>query len=165
MRRLLPCGALLLAAGPASAQEEAADRGTRRVAEPLLEPQLVTFVQADRLEGRASEAERVYLVDLQGWMGHRCPQVLGEIEGEGVVGGELEELEVQAPVQPDDRLVLRSAARRASGRLGGRAANACGGRHPGAGAPYWLEIDAAAFVSLKGDATAKVEAEYELLFT
>ncbi|MCF6328774.1 MAG: copper resistance protein B, partial [Henriciella sp.] len=32
-------------------------------------------------------------------------------------------------------------------------------------APYWFEVDAAAFVSTNGDVTARVEAEYELLLT
>ena len=32
-------------------------------------------------------------------------------------------------------------------------------------APYWFEVDAAAFVSTEGDVTARVEAEYELLLT
>lgn len=32
-------------------------------------------------------------------------------------------------------------------------------------APYWFEVDASAFVSEKGDLTARIEAEYELLLT
>lgn len=32
-------------------------------------------------------------------------------------------------------------------------------------APYWFEIDAAAFVSTKGDVTARIEAEYDLRLT
>ena len=32
-------------------------------------------------------------------------------------------------------------------------------------APYWFEIDAAAFISDEGDASARLEAEYELRFT
>ena len=32
-------------------------------------------------------------------------------------------------------------------------------------APYWFEVDAAAFVSTEGDVTARIEAEYELLLT
>jgi len=32
-------------------------------------------------------------------------------------------------------------------------------------APYWFEVDAAAFISEKGDITASLEAEYELLLT
>ena len=32
-------------------------------------------------------------------------------------------------------------------------------------APYWFEVDAAAFVSTQGDVTARIEAEYELLLT
>lgn len=32
-------------------------------------------------------------------------------------------------------------------------------------APYWLEVDASAFLSEKGDLTSRIEAEYELLLT
>ena len=32
-------------------------------------------------------------------------------------------------------------------------------------APYWFEVDASAFLSEKGDVTARIEAEYELLLT
>ena len=32
-------------------------------------------------------------------------------------------------------------------------------------APYWFEIDAAAFVSERGDLSSRLEAEYELRFT
>ena len=32
-------------------------------------------------------------------------------------------------------------------------------------APYWFEIDAAAFLSEDGEASARLEAEYELRFT
>ncbi|RME61879.1 MAG: copper resistance protein B, partial [Alphaproteobacteria bacterium] len=32
-------------------------------------------------------------------------------------------------------------------------------------APYWFEIDAAAFISGDGDVSARIEAEYELLLT
>ena len=57
MRRLALCGALLLAAGPASAQEMRQTGAPAEWAMPLLERQIVTFVQADspgraRLGGR-----------------------------------------------------------------------------------------------------------------
>jgi copper resistance protein B len=32
-------------------------------------------------------------------------------------------------------------------------------------APYWFEVDAAAFVSTKGDVSARFEAEYDIRFT
>jgi copper resistance protein B len=32
-------------------------------------------------------------------------------------------------------------------------------------APYWIEVDAAAFLSVKGDITANVEAEHDALIT
>ena len=62
----------------------------------VVELQIVTFVQADRMEGRASEADRGYLLDLQGWVGTDASKFWAKIEGDGVVGGALEELDVQA---------------------------------------------------------------------
>lgn len=163
-RQLLLCGALLLAAGPASAQETPQTGAPAEWAMPLLEPQIVTFVQADRLEGRASEAERGYLFDLQGWVGTDASKFWAKIEGDGLVGGEPGELEVQAlysrMVSPffDLQLGVRQDASADEPRT-----------HAVVGiqglAPYWFEIDAAAFVSHTGDVTARVEAEYELLFT
>ena len=163
-RRLLPCGALLLAAGPALAQETPQTGAPAEWAMPLLEPQIVTFVQADRLEGRASEAEKGYLLDVQGWVGTDASKFWAKMEGDGVVGGELEELEVQAlysrMIGPffDLQLGVRQDVSADEART-----------HAVVGiqglAPYWFEIDAAAFVSHTGDVTARVEAEYELLFT
>lgn len=163
-RGLLLCGALVLAAAAAVAQETPQTGAPAEWAMPLLEPQIVTFVQADRLEGRASEAEKGYLLDVQGWVGTDASKFWAKIEGDGVVGGELEELEVQAlysrMISPffDLQLGVRQDVSADETRT-----------HAVVGiqglAPYWFEIDAAAFVSHAGDVTARVEAEYELLFT
>ena len=163
-RRLLPCGALLLAAAAAVAQETPQTGAPADWAMQLLEPQIVTFVQADRLEGRASEAEKGYLLDVQGWVGTDASKFWAKMEGDGVVGGELEELEVQALYSRmigsffDLQLGVRQDVSADEART-----------HAVVGiqglAPYWFEIDAAAFVSHTGDVTARVEAEYELLFT
>ena len=164
MRGLLVCGTLLLGGGPASGQETPQTGAPAEWAMPLLEPQIVTFVQADRLEGRASEAERGYLLDLQGWVGTDASKFWAKIEGDGVVGGALEELEVQALYSRmvgsffDLQLGVRQDVSADEPRT-----------HAVVGvqglAPYWFEVDAAAFVSHTGDVTARVEAEYELLFT
>lgn len=164
MRRLLLCAALLLAAGPAPAQETPQTGSPAEWAMPLLEPYIVTFVQADRLEGRASEAEKGYLLDLQAWVGTDASKFWTKIEGDGMVGGGLEELEVQALYSRmigsffDLQLGVRQDVSADEPRT-----------HAVVGiqglAPYWFEIDAAAFVSHTGDVTARIEAEYELLFT
>lgn len=164
MRQLLLCGVLLLSLSPASAQETPQTGAPAEWPMPLLEPQVVTFVQAERLEGRVSEAEKGYLLDLQGWVGTDASKFWAKIEGDGVVGGELEDLEVQALYSRmissffDLQLGVRQDAWADEPRT-----------HAVVGiqglAPYWFEIDAAAFVSHTGDVTARVEAEYELLFT
>ena len=164
MRQLLLWGALLLAAGHASAQETPQTGAPAEWVMPMLEPQIVTFVQADRLEGRASAAEKGYLLDLQGWVGTDASKFWAKIEGDGVVGGDLEELELQA-------LYSRMIGSFFDLQLGMRQDTSADKprTHAVVGiqglAPYWFEIDAAAFVSHTGDVTARVEAEYELLFT
>ena len=81
-----------------------------------------------------------------------------------MVGGDLEELEVQA-------LYSRMIGSFFDLQLGMRQDTSADKprTHAVVGiqglAPYWFEIDAAAFVSHIGDVTARVEAEYELLFT
>ena len=159
MRQLLLWGALLLAASLASAQETPQTGAPAEWVMPMLEPQIVTFVQAERLEGRASEAEKGYLLDLQGWVGTDASKFWAKIEGDGVVGGDLEELEVQA-------LYSRMIGSFFDLQLGMRQDTSADKprTHAVVGiqglAPYWFEIDAAAFVSHIGDVTARVEAAY-----
>ena len=110
---------------------------------PMLEPQIVTFVQAERLEGRASAAEKGYLLDLQGWVGTDARKFWVKIKGDGVVGGDLEELEVQA-------LYSRMIGSFFDLQLGMRQDTSADKprTHAVVGiqglAPYWFEIDAAA---------------------
>ena len=157
--------AVLALAGPAAAQE------TPQTGAPvewaggdLLDPQVFTFVQAERLEGRTSGGEKGYLLDLQGWVGTDTTKFWAKAEGEGVIGGQVEGVEVQA-------LYSRMISPFFDLQLGVRQdiASDVSRTHVVIGvqglAPYWFEVEAAAFISHTGDVTARLETEYELLLT
>lgn len=124
-------------------------------------PQLFTLI--DRLEGVwPEEGEELLIWDAQGWYGGDINKLWWKSEGDaedGDVGdAELELLysravtpffDLQAGVRQDfepDSLT--------HGVIGVQGL-----------APYWFELDAAAFVSEEGDVTARLEAEYDLLLT
>jgi copper resistance protein B len=150
--------------GPAAAQETPQTGAPDEWAMPMLEPQIVTFIQADRLEGRTSDDDKGYLLDLQGWVGTDRSKFWGKVEGDGAVDGPLEDLEFQAlysrMMSPffDLQLGVRQDITPDVSRI-----------HAVIGvqglAPYWFEVDAAAFISHTGDVTVRIEAEHELLFT
>ena len=162
---ILACAALVLAlAGPSVAQETPQTGAPAEWAMPMVEPQIFTFLQADRLEGRTSDGEEGYLLDLQGWVGTDTSKFWGKVEGDGIVDGPLEALEVQAlysrMISPffDLQVGLRQDVTPDVSRT-----------HAVVGVqglvPYWFEVDAAAFVSHTGDVTVRLEAEYALLFS
>ena len=162
---ILACAALVLAlAGPSVAQETPQTGAPAEWAIPMVEPQIFTFLQADRLEGRTSDGEEGYLLDLQGWVGTDTSKFWGKVEGDGIVDGPLEALEVQAlysrMISPffDLQVGLRQDVTPDVSRT-----------HAVVGVqglvPYWFEVDAAAFVSHTGDVTVRLEAEYALLFS
>ncbi|WP_138380707.1 copper resistance protein B [Luteithermobacter gelatinilyticus] len=127
--------------------------------------QTFTFVQADRLEYQTNEGEGVLLWDAQGWIGGDINKFWFKTEGEYFLDAdEFEEAEVQAlysrAISPffDLQVGLRHDITPNPSRT-----------HAVIGiqglAPYWFEVDAAAFVSDEGEVTARIEAEYELLLT
>lgn len=122
------------------------------------------FVMADRLEMQFNDGEETLLWDLNGWYGGDINKLWIKSEGEySFEGGGFEDAEVQAlwsrAISP--YFDLQTGVRydfepegRVHGVLGVQGL-----------APYWFEIDAAAFISDDGDLTARIEAEYELLLT
>lgn len=124
-------------------------------------PQL--FLMADRFEGRFSGGDEVVLWDAQGWYGYDINKLWVKSEGEWLVGERVEDAELQAlwsraissfwDVQAGIRFDAKPDTR----------------FHAVVGmqglARQWLEIDAAAFLSDKGDLTTRIEAEYELHLT
>jgi len=123
----------------------------------------IFWLQGDRLEYRARAGQDGYLWDVQGYYGGDINKLWFKSEGEGAFGEAAEQAEVQA---------LYSRAITPFFDL------QAGVRHDFAGldrthavigiqglAPYMFEIDGAAFLSDKGDLTARVEAEYDQRIT
>lgn len=121
-------------------------------------------VLIDRLELLARNGRDGYAWEGDAWFGGDYNKLWLKTEGEGEVGGSLEAAEVQAlwsrAIHPffDVQLGVRYDIRPRPDRA-----------HLVAGiqglAPYWFEVDAAAFLSTKGDLTARVEAEYDQRIT
>jgi len=123
------------------------------------------FIQADRFEYRTNEGDPQFLWDAQGWYGGDKNKLWIKTEGEyAFEDDEFEDAEVQAlwsrafaryfDVQAGVRHDFAPGDDRTFGVLGVQGL-----------APYWFEVDAAAFVSGDGDVSARVEVEYELLLT
>lgn len=118
----------------------------------------------DRLEARLQNGRDGYAWDAQGWIGGDIGKLWLKSEGEGAFGGAIEAAEVQAlwshaigpffDLQAGLRYDLRPQPDRAYAVLGVQGL-----------APYWFELDAAAFLSTMGDLTARVEAEYDQRIT
>ena len=116
-------------------------------------------VLIDRMEARFREGEEGYLVDAQAWVGGDLDKLWLKAEGEGAFEGGSEELEVQAlwshaigpwfDLQGGVRYNITDGADRGHLALGVQGL-----------APYWIEVEAAAFLSDKGDLTARIEAEH-----
>ena len=126
-----------------------------------LEP--IFWVQGDRVEYRAHEGADGYLWDVQGYYGGDYDKFWFKSEGEGSFGEQVEDAEVQAlwshaigpwfDLQAGVRQDLTGPAR-THAVLGVQGL-----------APYLFEVDAAAFLSNKGDLTARVEAELDQRIT
>ena len=117
----------------------------------------------DRLEARTANGEEKYLWDAQGWYGGDLDRLWLKSEGEGSFTGPLESAEVQAlwshaigpffDLQAGARYDLEPTGR-------GYAVLGVQGL-----APYMFEVDAALFLSDRGDLTARIEAEYDQKLT
>lgn len=122
------------------------------------------MVLADRLEYRAVDGEDGYAWDAEGWYGGDFNRLWLKTEGEGEFGEGAESAEVQAlysrsinpwfNLQAGVRYDIRPKPDRAHLVLGLQGL-----------APYWFEVDAAAFLSDEGELTARFEAEYDQRIT
>lgn len=123
-----------------------------------------TAVVVERLEVGRSNGEESLLWDLNGWSGGDVNRFWWKSEGEtdldGEVEGEVQALysrairpfwDIQAGVRQDFRSDGEDTTHLVLGLQGL--------------APYWWEIDAAAFLSTEGDLTARVESEYDQRLT
>lgn len=124
----------------------------------------VGAVMIDQLEATSVDGEEGYAWDAQGWYGGDIHRFWWKSEGEGEFGGELEEAELQAlysraftpyfDFQTGLRQTYRPEGDRTDLVVGVQGL-----------APYWFELDAAAFLSNKGELTARAEAEYDQRIT
>lgn len=118
----------------------------------------------DRAETRVRDGRDGYLVDIQAWYGGDIDKLWLKSEVEGAWGGKLEHAEVQAlwshaigpwfDLQAGARFDPQPGPNRSHLVLGVEGL-----------APYWWEVEGAVFLSNKGDVTARVEGEYDLLIT
>ena len=117
----------------------------------------------DQLETRVRNGRDGYFVNAEGWYGGDIDKLWLKTEIEGEYGRKPEQAEFQAlwshainpwfNLQTGVRLDARPDTR-------GHLVLGVEGL-----APYWIEVDAAAFLSDKGDVTARVEAEHDMRVT
>jgi copper resistance protein B len=123
----------------------------------------VFWFQGDRLEARIRDGHEGYLWDFQGYYGGPTSRLWFKSEGEGEFGRAIEDAEVQA-------LYARAIAPFWDLQAGVRQ-DVAGDKttHAVIGvqglAPYFFEVDAAMFVSHRGDITARIEAELDQRIT
>ena len=127
-------------------------------------PSLFSSVMTDQLEYRAGDGEESLNWDGQAWLGSDNDKAWFKTEGEKPIGESLDELETQLlyshrisdffDAQIGARYDFEPDPERAYGVVGVQGL-----------APMFFEIDAAAFISEKGDLSARFEAEYDLLIT
>jgi copper resistance protein B len=118
----------------------------------------------DQLEWRNRSGRDGFAWDVQAWHGGDIDKIWLKSEGETAFGEGLERAELQGlwshainpwfDVQAGLRQDLGPGPDRTYAVLGIQGL-----------APYWFEVDAAAFVSHKGEASARFEAEYDLRVT
>lgn len=124
------------------------------------------FALLDRLEYQSNEGSGQLIWDGQGWYGGDYNKFWFKTEGErSLEGGGFGEVEVQGlysrAIRPfwDVQVGVRQDIKpdnpsRTFGVIGIQGL-----------APYWFEVDAAAFISDDGDISARLELEYDLLLT
>lgn len=124
-----------------------------------------TAVIIDRLEASFGDDGETWLWDVGGWSGGDINRFWWKSEGEGDFNDGLEEAELQAlysravtpfwDVQAGVRQDFRPDGEDTTHLVLGLQGLA----------PYWWEVDAAAFLSTDGNLTARVEAEYDQRIT
>ncbi len=121
--------------------------------------------RADQVEARIGEGSDHYAWEDVGiWYGGDIDRFWIKTQGEGIFGGPVERVEIQAlwshaitpffDLQGGLRHDLRPGKDRSYLVLGVEGL-----------APYWLEVDAAAYLSEKGDVSARFEVEYDQRIT
>lgn len=117
----------------------------------------------DEAETRVRDGRDGYYLNAQGWVGGDIDKLWLKSEIEGDYGRAADQLEVEALWSHalDPWFNLQTGVRfDAEPRTRGRLVLGIEGL-----APYWWEVNAAAFVSDKGDVTARAEAEHDIRIT
>lgn len=124
----------------------------------------ILFLQADRFEYRAQDGGNSLEWDAHGWLGGDYQKLWLKTEGEKRTHGKVENAEAQLlysrlitdffDVQAGVRYDVQPHPRHGYAVLGIEGM-----------APYYIETDAALFLSNKGDLSARFKAEYDLLLT
>jgi copper resistance protein B len=120
-------------------------------------------VLLDQLEARVRSGRDGYFLNAEGWYGGDIDKLWLKTEVEGDIGGKLEQAEFQALWSHaiDPWFDLQAGVRLdAEPDMRGHLVLGVEGL-----APYWIEVDAAAFLSDKGDVTARAEAEHDVRIT
>ena len=123
----------------------------------------VLWVQADRLEAQVRDGADGILWDVQGYYGGTTSKLWFKSEGEGAFGEKLEQAEVQALWSRaiDPYWDLQAGVRQ--DLAGPNTTHAVIGVQ--GLAPYMFEVDAALFLSHRGDVTARIEGELDQRIT
>lgn len=122
------------------------------------------FFQAEEFEYRVNDGADTFYWEAQGWLGGDVNKAWLKARGEQVIDGVLEQAEVQLlysrnvadfwDFQVGVRHDFEPQPNRTFGAIGFHGL-----------APYFFEVDTALFVSEKGEVSARLEGEYELLLT
>ena len=117
----------------------------------------------DQLETRVKDGRNGYFLNAEGWIGGDIDKLWLKTEVEGNYGEKPEQAELQALWSHaiDPWFNLQTGVR-LDARPDKRARLVVGVQGL---APYWIEVDAAAFLSDKGDITARFEAEHDVRIT
>jgi copper resistance protein B len=148
-----------------SRDESAAMQEARHMNMMMHGETLNTYLIAERFEQNWDGDDDSLQWEMQGWVGRDLNKFWFKTEGAYDMDDKRsEETEVQA-------LFSRAIAPYWDLQAGVRQDNGFGPSRSYAViglqglAPYWFEVDAAAFISERGDVSSRVEAEYELRFT
>ncbi|GEQ98285.1 hypothetical protein JCM17844_19220 [Iodidimonas gelatinilytica] len=164
MRALYSVVFICLSTFPASAQDARQTGAPADWPLPIHDTPATLFLQADRVEYRVMDGDDAFLWDMQGWFGSDRHKFWTKMEGEGTIEDGVDDAEFQALYS---RMItpffdLQMGVRQDVGPGPSRSYAVLGLQGL---MPYWFELDGALFLSDKGDLTARVETEYELMLT
>lgn len=154
--------------GPAHAADLIWGEGRMAPARALLRQENgevhATAVIVDRLEVGAAEGEGVWMWDVAGWTGGDINRFWWKSEAEGDFEGEAEaELQALYSRAISPYWDVQAGLRQDLGADGPDSTHLVLGLQ--GLAPYWWEVDGAAFLSSDGDLTARIKAEYDQRIT